>query len=153
MIRILPDMRIYIDTCGIQRPLDTKNQMRVILEADSILGLIEFCKENHADLITSDILRFEIRKCQNVVRREYAEDVLKKAIVDISLTEQIRRRAVELEEFGFRGVDALHLASAETGNADYFCTCDDEIIKKAKSKQVSKIRVLSPIDLIKELKL
>ena len=72
-------MRIYIDTCGIQRPLDTKNQLRIILEADSILGLIEFCKGNKADLIASDILRFEIRKCQNVIRREYAQDVLKKA--------------------------------------------------------------------------
>lgn len=146
-------MKIYIDTCGIQRPLDTKSQLRIILEADSILGLIEFCKENHADLITSDILRFEIRNCQNIVRREYAEDVLKKAGTDVSLTEEIRRRAVELERFGFRGVDALHLASAEAGDADFFCTCDDEIIKKAKSKKMNKIKVLSPIDLIKELKL
>lgn len=146
-------MRIYIDTCGIQRPLDTKNQLRIILEADSILGLIEFCKGNKADLIASDILRFEIKKCQNVIRREYAQDVLKKAEVDVSLTEEIRKRAVELEGFGFRGVDALHLASAEAADADFFCTCDDEIIKKAKSKKVSRMKVLSPTDTIKELEL
>ncbi len=146
-------MKIYIDTCGIQRPLDTKRQLRIILEADSILGLIEFCKGKHADLITSDILRFEIRNCQNIVRREYAEDVLKKARIDVSLTEEIKKRAVELEQFGFRGVDSLHLASAEAGNADFFCTCDDEIIKKARSKKVNKVKVLSPTDLIKELKL
>ncbi len=42
----------------------------------------------------------------------------------------------------------MHLASAEAGNADFFCTCDDEIIKKAKSKKVNKIKVLSPTDLI-----
>ena len=146
-------MKIYIDTCGIQRPLDTKRQLRIILEADSILGLIEFCKGNNADLITSDILRFEIRNCQNIVRRNYAEDILKKAKIDVSLTEEVRKRAVELEQFGFRGVDALHLASAEAGNADFFCTCDDEIIKKARQKKVSKVKVLSPTDLIKELKL
>jgi len=146
-------MRIYIDTCGIQRPLDTKTQMRIILEADSILGLIEFCKGNEADLITSDILRFEIRKCQNTVRREYAQDILKIAEVDVSLTEKIRKRAAELEGFGFRGVDALHLASAEAANADFFCTCDDGIIKKAKSEKVGRIKVLSPTDMIKELNL
>ncbi len=144
-------MRIYIDTCGIQRPLDTKIQMRIILEADSILGLIEFCKGNKADLITSDILRFEIRKCQNTVRREYAQDILKIAEVDVSLTEEIRKRAAELEGFGFRGVDALYLASAETADADFFCTCDDGIIKKA--KKVGRIKVLSPTDMIKELEL
>ena len=146
-------MRIYIDTCGIQRPLDTKNQMRIILEADAILGLLEFCKGDQADLITSDILRFEIRNCQNIVRREYAEDVLKKAGTNVLLTDKIRARALELEGLGFRGIDALHLASAEAGNADFFCTCDDGIIKKAKSEKLSKIKVLSPIDLIKELKL
>jgi len=146
-------MKIYIDTCCIQRPLDTKNQMRIILEADSVLGLIEFCKGTHAELIASDILRFEIRNCQNTLRRQYAENVLKKAGTDVSLTEEIRKRAVELEGFGFRGVDALHLASAEAGNADFFCTCDDGIIKKAKSKKVNTVKVLSPTDLIKELKL
>ena len=127
-------MRIYIDTCGIQRPLDIKNQLRIILEADSILGLIEFCKEGHADLIVSDVLRYEIQNCQNIIRREYAESVLKKAKLDVPLTEEIRVRAVELEGFGFRGLDALHLASAEACNADFFCTCDDEIIKRAKLK-------------------
>lgn len=146
-------MKIYIDTCGIQRPLDTKNQIRIILEADSILGLIEFCKREKADLITSDILKFEIRKCQNIIRREYAEEVLKIARVNISLTEEIKKRATELEGFGFRGVDALHIASAEAGNADFFCTCDDGIIKKAKAKKVTKIKVLLPTDIIKELKL
>jgi hypothetical protein len=70
-------MRIYIDTCGIQRPLDTKNQMRIILEADSILGLIEFCNGKKADLITSDILKFEVKKVsehhQTRVCRGYTE--------------------------------------------------------------------------------
>ncbi|MEW5767610.1 MAG: PIN domain-containing protein [bacterium] len=127
--------------------------MRIILEADSILGLIDFCKGNCADLITSDILRYEIRNCQNIIRREYAEDVLKKAGVDVPLTEEIRKRAVELEGLGFRGVDALHLASAEAGNADFFCTCDDEIVKKAKSKKVCKIKALLPTDIIKEINL
>ncbi len=87
------------------------------------------------------------------VRREYAQDILKIAEVDVSLTEKIRKCAAELEGFGFRGVDALHLASAEAGHADFFCTCDDGIIKKAKSEKVGRIKVLLPTDLIKELKL
>jgi predicted nucleic acid-binding protein len=33
-------------------------------------------------------------------------------------------------DYGIKPLDALHLASAESGKADYFCTCDDKIIKK-----------------------
>ena len=73
--------------------------------------------------------------------------------VDVSLTEEIRKRAAELEGFGFRGIDALHLASAEAADADFFCTCDDGIIKKASSINVSRMKVLSPTDMIKELEL
>jgi predicted nucleic acid-binding protein len=115
--------------------------------------VLEFCKRDHADLIASDILRFEIRKCQDIIRREYASDILKKAKIDVSITDKIRERALELERQGFRGVDALHVASAEVGKADFFCTCDDGIIRKAKSGKPSKVRILSPLDLAKELKL
>ncbi|NJL59896.1 MAG: type II toxin-antitoxin system VapC family toxin [Desulfobacteraceae bacterium] len=146
-------MRIYIDNCAIQRPLDTKNQLRIVFEAEAILRLLEFCKSDQAELITSDILRFEIRKCQDVLRREYVTDILKKAKTDVLLTDKIRKRALELEGLGFRGVDALHLASAEAGKANFFCTCDDGIIKKAKSKKLSRIKVFSPPNLMKELKL
>jgi predicted nucleic acid-binding protein len=71
----------------------------------------------------------------------------------VTLTEEIKKRAAELEGFGFRGVDALHLASAEAANADFFCTCDDGIINKAQSKKLSTIKVLLPTDIVKELNL
>jgi len=48
-------------------------------------------------------------------------------------------------------LDALHLASAEIGHADYFCTCDDKLLKKAVSMQDLKTRFVSPIELIKEI--
>jgi len=49
-------MKIYMDNCCIQRPLDTKDQLRIVLEADAVLGLIEFCKSGKAALVSSDVL-------------------------------------------------------------------------------------------------
>jgi predicted nucleic acid-binding protein len=49
-------------------------------------------------------------------------------------------------------LDALHLASAEKGKADYFCTCDDKFLKKAKKISDLVIKVISPIELIEEIK-
>jgi hypothetical protein len=33
-------MRIYFDMCSLQRPLDTKTQIRVAVEAEAILNVI-----------------------------------------------------------------------------------------------------------------
>jgi predicted nucleic acid-binding protein len=48
-------------------------------------------------------------------------------------------------------LDALHLASAEAAQVDYFCTCDDRLLKKAKTVHDLKTVVVSPIELAEEL--
>jgi len=48
-------------------------------------------------------------------------------------------------------LDALHLSSAEEARADYFCTCDDRLLAKAKAVRDIKTLVVSPLELIKEL--
>ncbi len=50
-------------------------------------------------------------------------------------------------------MDALHLASAIMTEADYFCTCDDRLLRKAKSFDTISTSVVSPTELIMELKL
>jgi predicted nucleic acid-binding protein len=67
------------------------------------------------------------------------------------LSERVERRARKFEALGLQPLDALHLASAEEAQADYFCTCDDRFLKRAKAISDSKTRVVSPIELIKEL--
>jgi predicted nucleic acid-binding protein len=43
------------------------------------------------------------------------------------------------------------LASAEEAKVDYFCTCDDKFLKRAKAVQTLKTKVVSPIELIEEI--
>jgi hypothetical protein len=50
-------------------------------------------------------------------------------------------------------LDALHLALAEEGQVDYFCTCDDRFLKKAQALTGLKVKVVSPIILIEEIEL
>jgi len=45
----------------------------------------------------------------------------------------------------------LHLASAEAGEVDFFCTCDDAFIKKAKREVRGKTKVVSPLELAEEI--
>ena len=73
-----------------------------------------------------------------------------KQVVEIKQKELGRAR--ELEKIGFSGFDAIHLACAESGNADIFLTTDDRLLKKAKrySKKI-RVRVMNPLDWLKEM--
>lgn len=53
-------MKIYLDTCSLQRPLDSRNQVRIIVEAEAILGILSLFESGRIDLVSSEILLFEI---------------------------------------------------------------------------------------------
>jgi len=52
-------MKLYLDNCAIQRPLDDKAQIRIALESEAILGIISLVKDNEIELVLSDILEYE----------------------------------------------------------------------------------------------
>ncbi len=144
-------MKIYLDTCSLQRPLDTKSQLRIILEAEAILAVLDLCDAGQVKLLTSEVLLFEVRRIQKEPRRSYALDLLRKGALHVDTNEEIERRARELTGNGIKPLDALHLASAIEAHADYFCTCDDAFLKKAKENTTPSTKVVSPIELVMEI--
>lgn len=47
-------MKIYLDMCSIQRPLDTKTQPRIAVEAEAILGVLKLCEAEQVELMSSE---------------------------------------------------------------------------------------------------
>jgi len=144
-------MKIYLDTCSIQRPLDSKTQIRIILEAEAILGIIGLCEAGQIELVSSEALMFEIRRNPHPIRRDFGLEILMKATSFVILNEQIEKRAKEFGKIGIKALDALHLASAEEAEVDYFCTCDDKFLNKAKRVGDLRTKVVSPVELIEVL--
>ncbi len=144
-------MKIYLDLCAIQRPLDTPNQVRIVLESEAVLGIIAFCSSGLAELLSSEALLYEGEQGSLPIRKEHTYAVLSKAKNVIIVTEKEKRRAVNLMESGIKPLDALHLALAETGNADYFCTCDDRLLRNAKQVKDLMVKIVNPVDLIQEI--
>lgn len=142
---------IYLDTCCIQRPLDSKSQLRIALEAEAVLGILSLVEAHKINLISSEILLFEINRNSNQIRKEYALEVVAKAKDYVGMNPKIEKRSRELVELGIHFLDAVHLASAENARVDYFCTCDDGFLKKAKKISDLKIKVVSPLELAEEL--
>lgn len=144
-------MKIYLDLCAIQRPLDTPNQVRIVLEAEAVLGIIALCDSGQAELLSSEALFYEGDQSSLSIRKEHTLAVLAKAKDSINVTEKEKLRAAEIMSFGIKPLDALHVALAEVGNADYFCTCDDRLLQNAARIKDIMVKVISPIDLIQEI--
>lgn len=143
-------MRLYLDTCSIQRPLDSKTQIRLVLEADAVLGILALSEAGIVELVSSDALLFEVSRTPNVMRQEYAYELLSRATSFVALDAQVERRARELNAVSIKPLDALHLASAEAVGAS-FCTCDDRLLKKAQKIEGLRTRVLSPLGVVEEI--
>ena len=125
--------------------------MRIALEAEAVLGILTLSETGSVELISSEVLVFEIGYNLNPVRREFALQALSTSNAIVSMSESLEKRAAGLVARGFKPLDALHLASAETAQAQLFCTCDDRLLKKAKLQPDLTIRVVSPVEAIEEI--
>ena len=144
-------MKIYLDVCAIQRPLDTPDQIRIILEAEAILGILALCESGRVELVSSDALTYETEQNPLPVRKEHARAVLSRAKSHVRLSDEAKSQAEQLTTLGFKPLDALHLALAETSKAEYFCTCDDRLLRKAKQVADLRVKVVSLLELIQEI--
>ena len=144
-------MKIYLDMCSLQRPLDTKAQLRIAIEAEAILGIIALCEAGHAEPLASQALVFEIERNPHPVRKRYAVEVLSTAKLFVQADSPGAARARTFQALGIKPLDALHLASAVEAKADYFCTCDDRFLNRAKTVDTLPTKVVSPLELIAEV--
>jgi len=145
-------MRVYLDVCCLQRPLDDRSQARVNVEAEAVLAILDRIESGQVQLLTSDVIEFEVRRIRDVVRRDRVNEIVGLAAEAVSLTDQIEAIADGFARHGLRSADALHLACAETAAAHYFCTCDDQLLKKAAGIPGIVTRVVTPTQLLEELK-
>jgi predicted nucleic acid-binding protein len=144
-------VKVYLDMCSIQRPLDCQDDVRVATEAQAVLGVLRLCESGQVTLVASDALMFELEKNPHPVRKDYAEAVLSRAGAFTTTDQHVEARARRFEANGMKPLDALHLASAVEADADFFCTCDDRLLKRARAVQTGRTRVVSPLDLVTEV--
>jgi len=144
-------MKIYFDMCSLQRPFDDKSQLRVLVEAEAVLGVLALCESGKAELIASDALVFETDANPDAVRRDFAAQAIAKAAHFVTTSNELKAWAQTFIDGGIKPLDALHLASAVEAQADFFCTCDDRFLKKARSLNTAPTKVLSPLELVSEI--
>lgn len=140
-------MRIYLDMSVYNRPFDNQSQPRIMMETVAFTIIFQMIEEGNIDLISSWVLEFENSRNPFIIRKTIITYQLGFASYIQKVNESIKKRANYLKKkCRLESIDALHLACAEAAGADHFLTCDDDIIKKYKSR---KITVSNPVEFIK----
>jgi predicted nucleic acid-binding protein len=121
------------------------------LESEAVLGIISYLDSDQIELLSSEALLYESDQSTMPIRKEHTIAVLAKAKRTIVVTEEEKSRAANFVSYGMKPLDALHLALAEAGGADYFCTCDDKLLRTSKLVKELKVKVLNPVELVQEI--
>ena len=126
-------MRLYLDTSVYNRPFDDQTQPRIQLESLAVALVLQLIESGEAELIVSSVNELENDQNPFPVRQDWIRRWFKLAKSYQRADENIRRRALELEQVGVKPLDALHAASAEAAHAEWFLTCDDRLQKRYSS--------------------
>ena len=139
-------MKIYLDNCSFNRPFDDQSSMRIKLETEAKLFVQEKILIGKLQLIWSHILEYENMQNPFIERRNAIIEWKKIAAENIGGAKNVVARASEFTRHGVKSKDALHIACAIEGKAEYFLTTDDKLLKKlAKTKELI---VINPVNFI-----
>jgi len=123
-------LKIYLDMCVYNRPFDDQRQHRINTETQIFIILMSMILEGRLVLVNSFALQYENSKNPKIENMLRISDILKDSTDYISYDKWILERSIELEKYGLTGMDAVHIACAEKAKADFFVTCDDDLVKK-----------------------
>ena len=129
--------KIYLDTCCLSRIFESTNANADSAEKPKLpakfspivlvvvgIGLsVMFCWTKSTKTQISGV-RFQIKNWMTLAHQT------------VSVGANESKRGMQLEDLGFKRRDALHLACAESAEADIFLTTDDRLLRRAKRYQM-----------------
>jgi len=143
----MPKIRVYLDNCCLNRPFDDQKQLRVSLETQAKLFIQSLIVKGDIELLWSYMLELENRKNPFENKQLSIAGFSSHAMDFIQRSDSVSKMADQFAAEGLRVADAIHLACAINGGADFFITTDDKILKFP----LLSIQIIDPITLIKTL--
>ena len=145
-------MKIYLDTCCLNRPFDDQTQERIRLESEAVLAILSRIEKGEWEWIGSDVLVDEVEQIpdmQKLSRTRLLSAFIQKKV---EVGDREARRAKELQSKGFGVFDSLHVACAEGAKVDVFLSTDDRLLKLAKRLAASlSVRIENPLTWVEEM--
>ena len=138
--------RIYFDNCSLNRPFDDQSQLRISLETQAKLFIQTLVEKGGIEMLWSYMLELENYNNPYENKRLSIADFALHAIGFIKRSNSVTERANQFTVRGLKSADAIHLACAIEGNADFLITTDDNFLKFQSS-----VQIVDPIAFIKTL--
>ena len=143
-------MRLYVDLNCFNRPFDDQGQERIRRETEAVFAVLRRIVEGTDTLVWSWALTFENDKHPKPDRRDEIALWGQRALTNVTLTPAVKNRSQEFSRRGIPAFDAIHLASAEIGEADVVLTCDDVLARRSRRLGLA-LRVLNPVAYLGEV--
>ncbi|MFH1671886.1 MAG: PIN domain-containing protein [Pseudomonadota bacterium] len=141
--------RIYLNNSTLNRPFDDQIQARIKLETEALFQILSDIDSRNSKLILSEVTELENSKNPYYSIKIRIDELISKADRKIKVNAATKRQAKIFENTGLNGMDALHLAAAVQGKVDFFVTCDDSFLKKAKKITTGQsIKIMNPIEYV-----
>ena len=132
-------MRIYLDNCCYNRPFDDQTQERIHLESEAILTILKRGQLNVYEIVGSEMLELEMERMGDETKKRKVKHM------HVAYTDEIKKRSEDIMKISkIRTFDSLHIAAAESANADVLLTTDDKMSNMA-SKLELKVKVQNPL--------
>lgn len=142
-------MKLYFDNNVYNRPFDDRSISRNRVEARAVEELVVRIENGEAELVASFVVEAEHSRLAVPARRSEVRRLMDLAQIYVAVRPDILERARGFRGAGLYANDALHLAVAEYAGVDYFVTCDDKLLRKARSVETT-VRVVLPTELLEE---
>lgn len=143
-------MRLYFDNNVYNRPFDDQGIPRNRDEAQAVEVLLEKVETGEVVLVSSFMVEQEHNLLPSSARRAQVGALIHGSAEEyVGQTPTVMQRARVLESAGLPRQDALHLAAAEQAQVDYFVTCDDKLLKRARRIGV-RVEVVLPPEMFEE---
>lgn len=138
-------MRLYMDLCVYNRPFDSQKQERISLETSIFVYILEMVERN----VYSEALVYENSKNPDIQRMIRVSSYFGLARESTKVSNSDLKRIKFIKRLGFSGIDALHVTLAKKSNADFFITCDDNIVNLYKRQRDSiKVNIVNLVEFI-----
>jgi predicted nucleic acid-binding protein len=124
-------MRIYLDTCCLNRPFDDQTQPAIHEEAEAVLAILSRIETGQWQWVGSEILNVEVEQIPDPVRRSRVQALMMMIAYTVLLEQDEITRTEQLQQLGFHPEDAQHLACAEKAQVDVFLTTDRRLLNRA----------------------
>ena len=146
-------MRLYLDACCFNRLFDDPGIDRNHLEAEAVVAILSHIQRGDWLLVGSSVLDEELRAGRDDMRRQAVLGMAAAGVESIDVSQAEYDRSMVLVQLGFRRMDALHIACAESAVCDVLLTTDDQFLRKAgKHARRLRLEVRNPVDWLLEQK-